>query len=238
MNLILFPAPTRITFNKNKPLVLATGAESGKGLSAYLQNSLSLFTPTFHSQGKDMKIYKKYWYANEMVLTIFSIHAFIYRPVKLGFTEQINHLPFIFKTCIQSVTSFYLSRCWQTELPWFCLNYSVRIVSFNYSHTLCSVVTEVYFLPIYQFPKYSFGIADSTSYVLLFILLSWSLKSYRALQWCCKVSSLSQSLPPNVARGTILLDYSASVKAWAFKNLCMLSSPLLKVNYLKWRQEK
>lgn len=95
MNLILFPAPARIMFNKNKRLVLPTGAESGKDKSAYLQNSL--FVPTHHSQGKDIKVYKKYWHASEMGLTIFWIRAFIYRPVKVGFKEQINHLPLFLK---------------------------------------------------------------------------------------------------------------------------------------------
>lgn len=95
VNLTLFPAPTRIMFNKNRLVALATGAESGKDSFAYLQNSP--FIPTHHSQDKDIKIYKKYWYANEMGLTIFCIHASIYRPVKVGFRKQMNHLPLFLK---------------------------------------------------------------------------------------------------------------------------------------------
>lgn len=149
-------------------------------------------------------------------------------------TNQSSAL--IFKTCIESVTSFYLSRCWQTELPWFCLNSAVRTVSFNPSHsTLCSAVTEVYFLPIYKFPKHPL--------VLLIPLpmcchLFFSAEVWRATEFYSDAVKWQEQSYPDVARGTNLLDYSASVKARAFKNLFMLSSPLSKVNSFRWRQGK
>lgn len=107
--------------HKNKLLVLATGAECGKGLSAYLQNSL--FTPTLPSQDKDTKIYKKYWYAKEMGSTIFCIHAFIYRPVKVGFTEQMSHLPLLLKLAYSLSLHFFqqmLADWVNLLLPEFC----------------------------------------------------------------------------------------------------------------------
>lgn len=126
VHLTLFPAPTRIAFNKNKLLVLATGAESGKSLSSYLQNSFS--TPTLHSQNKDKNL-QKYWYANAMGLAILCILCIYLQTCKGGLYRTNGSSAHIFKTCTQSVTSFYLSRCWQIELPWFCLNSAVRTVS-------------------------------------------------------------------------------------------------------------